>query len=146
MRVSTHRYGWMLALCLVLVSSCATAPIRNTALASEQLSAAALRLQQRIMQLHTAQLINDEDYLAWQRGFLETGEALQALNAALRASDGKGALEQVNNLLSLFDDLTASNVISIGKDDRIAVLVAVESCRAVLVTLSLALDQPKAVQ
>jgi len=138
MRVNKRILAITLALVFVC-SACATHQLRTTALISEQASAAAVKLQKNVQLLRDAGMISQESYdKSWKPSFIKIGEAGLLLDDAIRKSDSKGVIEQVDVMIGLLDGLVREGIPNLNQSDQAAVLIYIETARAVLVTVAAA--------
>ena len=132
---------WLVCVLVLLASACAsTSVLRRTAVASDALADATMAVQSQVISLHDAKQISDGDYTAWQRAFQRIGASGLALNQAIRQSDGKSATVQIEAVLDLIDELMRDDVLRVPADRRQEIEIALVTVRAVLISLSVAME------
>lgn len=123
-------------------AGCATSVNLRAAIASEETSKAALRLQARINDLHKRYgadgrlIVSDGDHEAWRRAFERLGGIGLLVDEAVRQGNGAGAAVQIRAALDLLDELQARDVLRIPAEYQLGVLLLLEGVRATLIAVS----------
>ena len=130
----------VLLLVVAFASACAAKTIRQVATANHQFATSLQRLQGTVTQLHDAGHLTDPSYQSWQVGFKKLAQAGQALNEALRQSDGQGATAQIRVAVDAVDQLIRDQVITVRPEHQLAVAIGLESVRSVLISMSVAVE------
>lgn len=147
--MASRNYGpresvWMaiLAICVLIawLTGCALPLQYRLAVASEQLAVSTEHVQLAVIELHDEGVLSDGDYRAWQVQMAQLAKIGLAFNAALRAGTGAAATEQLRAAVNMVDDLLKQDVPRIPRQHRVRVMLALESVRAVLVSLSVAVE------
>lgn len=124
---------------LVLTVACASAPLRRAALVNQELAKGILRVQAVVEQSYRAGELPRPARDAFQRAFLKAADAGLALNRAILASDQQAALAQVLAFTEMVNTLIADEVVKLPASVQTTVLIALESLRAVLLSLTVTL-------